>query len=484
MFALTLKPRAPRSITVRLAALYAVSAYAMLVVATAFLYWVLTEGIERDDLHIVADKVHRIEWILLHHPDDTALLEHEVKWDGGTLDTGQPYATYARVLDGQGRPVIETPGMGEAIPSARFPPPVLTTQMSEPNLVQDWESPEGRSFCVVSAQTRPAQGGQSWVVQVAMDDAEEEKLLAGLRHGSLGVLLLGTLFCAGMGGVVARRGMKPLRQIAVAAERITANQLHERLDLAHWPEELGVLAQALNHMLSRLEDAFARMSQCAADLAHELRTPIHNLIGEAEVALSADRTPEEYRCILESSLEEFDRLARMINEMLFLARAEDPQKVIERVPIDAREEIEAVSEFFDALSEAHGITVTNQGHGTVAADPLLFRRSLTNLLSNAMRHTPRGGRVVVSVEQAEDGAAVVKVADSGCGIPLEQLPAICDRQNCTNRDLGQCSGENGLGLSIVKSIVELHGGSIAIESALGRGTTVLLRFPAMAPALA
>jgi two-component system heavy metal sensor histidine kinase CusS len=226
------------------------------------------------------------------------------------------------------------------------------------------------------------------------------------------------------------------------------------------------------------------MSQFAEDVAHELRTPIHNMMGEAEVALSAERKPEEYRRILESSLEEFDRLSRMISEMLFLTRAENPQQQIERVRLDARRELEAVREFFDALTESRGVTVLAEGRGEIDADPLLFRRAMTNLLSNALRHTPSGGQIVLSIEPANDSAVLVKVSDSGCGIRPEHLPRVCDRLYCAERTNAQLSEQTGLGLSIVKSIVELHGGSIAIDSALGKGTTVLMRFPAVGPAAA
>jgi two-component system heavy metal sensor histidine kinase CusS len=199
--------------------------------------------------------------------------------------------------------------------------------------------------------------------------------------------------------------------------------------------------------------------------------------GEAEVALSADRSPEEYRGILESSLEEFDRLSRMINEMLFLARAENPREQIARERFDARLEVEAVSEFFDALSDARGVSVVCQGEALADADPLLFRRAVTNLLSNALRHTPRGGRIVLSVDQRDGSEVVVKVTDSGCGIRPEHLPRIWERLYCADRTAAQSSEQTGLGLSIVKSIVELHGGSIALDSVLHGGTSVVLRFP-------
>jgi two-component system heavy metal sensor histidine kinase CusS len=478
------KPRAPSSITARLAVLYAASAFIMLLATTAFLYWVLISGLERADLYFVVDKVHRLEWALQNHPDDPNFLDREVKWESGPHEPEQSHTFYSRILDDQGRLVIETAGMATAVPSAQFPPPVGSERIFRSEVVQHWRSPEGRTYCGLSVRTRNEQSGQSWVIQVAMDDAEEEATIDKVRRASFVALLLGIVLSAGLGGVVARRGMKPLREIAAAAERITANQLKERIDPARQPEELATLATALNRMLGRLEDSFVRMSQFAADVAHELRTPIHNMRGEAEVALSAKRKPAEYRCILESSLEEFARLSRMINEMLFIAHAEDPQRHIERVRFDARREIEAVAEFFDALTESRGVTVSAQGQGIIDADPILFRRAVTNLLSNAVRHTPSGGRITMSVESADGGAVLIKVTDSGCGIGPEHLPRICDRLYCADRTNTQLSEQSGLGLSIVKSIVELHGGSIAIDSALGKGTTVLMRFPAATPATA
>src|SRR5471032_1708039 len=479
-----LMPRAPLSITARLAVLYTASAYIMLLATTAFLYWVLIHGMERDDFYFVVDKVHRLEWAVQHHADDLGFLDHEVKWEGGPHELKQSHTFYSRILDDQGRLVVETAGMATVVPSAQFPPPVDLDLVSKPEAMQDWHSPEGRTYCVLSSRTRNEQSGQSWVIQVAMDDAEEKATIENVQRGSLVTLLLGTLFSAGLGGVVARRGMKPLREIAATAERITANQLNERIDPARQPEELATLATALNRMLGHLEDSFVRMSQFAEDVAHELRTPIHNMMGEAEVALSAERKPEEYRGILESSLEEFERLSRMINEMLFLTRAENPQQQIERVPLDARREIEALREFFDSLTESRGVTVIAQWQGGIDADPLLFRRAMTNLLSNALRHTLSGGKIVLSVEHANDSAVLVKVTDSGCGIRPEHLPRVCDRLYCADRTNAQLSEQTGLGLSIVKSIVELHGGSIAIASALGKGTTVLMRFPAATPAAA
>ena len=473
-----LKPVAPLSITARLAVLYTASTYVMLLATTAFLYLVVMSGLEQDDVYFLVDKVHRVEWALQHHPDDLSFLDHEVKWEGGPKDFEAVHSFYSRILDDQGRLLIETPGMAKVIPSARFGSPVDPELSSRSEMMQRWRSPEGRNFCLLSVRARDGQIGQSWVIQVALDDPGEEVTIDNVRRLTFVALLLGTLFSAGLGTFVARRGMKPLREIALTAERITANQLKERVDTTRQPKELALLATALNRMLGRLEDSFVRMSQFAEDVAHELRTPIHNMMGEAEVTLATERRPEEYRRILESSLEEFHRLSRMITEMLFLARAENPQQQIERVRLDARREIEAVREFFDALTESHGVKIVAKGQGCIDGDPILFRRAITNLLSNALRHTPMGGQIVLAVERVDEGAILVEVSDSGCGITPEHVPRVCDRLYCADRTNTQLSEHTGLGLSIVKSIVELHGGSIAIESALGKGTTVQMRFPA------
>ena len=479
-----LAPRAPLSISARLALLYTASGYLMLVASTAFLYWILMQGMQRDDLHYVVDKVHMVEGTLLHYAEDSAFLDHEVKWEGGSYGIEQRYIFYTRILDENGGLVVETPDMARLVPSSTFAPPVDSERTSALEAVGRWHSPEGRSYYVLSTWARNVQNQQSWVVQVALDDTEEATLLTNLRRGSIAVLLIGIVASACLGSLAARRGMRPLREIAAAAEQITANHLNERIDAARWPEELNGLALALNRMFGRLENSFARISQCTADLAHELRTPIHSLMGEAEVALSVDRKPEEYRSVLESSLEEFGRLSRMINEMLFLARAENPQSQIERIQVDARREIEAVKEFFDALTEAHGVTVTCQGQGEIDADPLLFRRAVINLLSNALRCTPRGGRIDMSVAQHDDGGIVLTVSDSGCGMRPEDVPRVCDRLYCADRVPAERPKGTGLGLAIVKSIVDLHGGSIAVDSALGRGTTMTLRFPPATPAAA
>jgi two-component system heavy metal sensor histidine kinase CusS len=236
-------------------------------------------------------------------------------------------------------------------------------------------------------------------------------------------------------------------------------------------------------MLARLEESFTRLSQFSADLAHELRTPVNNLICAADVALSRSRTPEEYKEVLESGLEEYGRLSRMIDSLLFLARAENPETKVQKVPFDARKEIQSVIDFYEPLSQEEGVDLataapeSNTGPVTLKADVDLFRRALSNLISNALHHTPRGGRVTVSARVA-GGGVEVEVADSGCGIGPEHLPRIFDRFYRADRARAHHPEGAGLGLPIVKSILDLHGGTVSVRSQLGKGATFTLRFPA------
>ena len=162
------------------------------------------------------------------------------------------------------------------------------------------------------------------LLQVALDISHDETLLAYYRRTLVIVLFVGIVCSAAVGTVITRKGLRPLAAITTAAQRITAAHLHERIAPTRWPQELSSLATAFDAMLDRLEDAFSRLSQFSADLAHELRTPINNLVGEAEVALARGRTLDEYQQVIESSLEEYARLSHTIESLLFLARAENP----------------------------------------------------------------------------------------------------------------------------------------------------------------
>lgn len=445
----------------------------MLALATAYLHWALGENLAREDNAFLANKIQECRRLLRERPQDASLLVHEVQIEAAA---SQFIKYYVRLLDRQGRTLLETPGMAGQLPPTTFPEPIKASEVPARGTVR--KAAQGEPYLVISAwaPVGPSES-ETQIVQAALNVAADEALMAGYGRRLLAVAVAGVLFSCLAGVFIARRGLRPLGEIALATERITASQLHERVVANGWPEELASLARSFDRMLDRLEESFNRLSQFSADLAHELRTPINNLRGEAGVALSQVRSPEQYRRTLESSLEEYARLARLIDNLLFLARAEGPTNRITKSAFDARQAVESVREFYEAFSGERGVEIVCEGNGVVEADSVLFRQTVSNLLSNALNHTARGGHILVRVAQHPGGGLEVLVRDTGCGIPAEHLPRIFDRLYRVDPARSQHPDGAGLGLAIVKSIMMLHGGGAEVRSEPGTGTWFTLRFP-------
>jgi two-component system heavy metal sensor histidine kinase CusS len=273
---------------------------------------------------------------------------------------------------------------------------------------------------------------------------------------------------------VTRRGLRPLAEMRRSLERVQPGHLSERIEPMRWPLELRPLAASFDDMLGRLEDSFTRLSQFSADLAHELRTPIANMLGEAQVALTRERSPEEYRSTIESTAAECERLSGIIDNLLFLARAESAEQHIERSLFNGRAALEKIAGFYQPPAEDRHVTITCSGEAEIFADPMLFNRAIGNLVDNALRFTPDKGHIRIAIRDLR-GNAEISVTDTGSGIAAEHLPRVFDR--FYRADPSRSSAGSGLGLALVKSIVDLHGGSASIESEVGRGTIVLVTFP-------
>lgn len=460
------------SVATRLTIWYAISAFSLIAVATGVLYWVLIRNLDRADDRLLADKARVIGAMLLNRPKDESAIRQEVE---EAWKARQDTQVYVRVLDDRGYVTAETPGMREVLPVNAFPAPVADAGEG-----RDLQTDDDRTFRVLAVQAiRDNPRAAPSLVQVGTDRSHEFELLASYRRYLFSVLAVALVLCSVIGHQIARRGIQPVRDITDTARRIRAANLSERLTAEGLPDELLALAETFNQMLERLEQSFTRISRFSADIAHELRTPLNNLLGEIEVALSRPRSAEDYRETLVSSVEECGRLARLIDNLLFLARAEAPQAVITREWLDLGVELTTVCNFYEAAANEAGVrlTVTAQGHAVAEVNRLLFQRAVNNLVSNALAHTPADGSVTLAVMGDETGS-VVEVIDTGCGIAATDLPHVFDR--FYRVDQARQSGEGahvGLGLSLVKSIVELHGGAVDISSELGRGTKVTLRFP-------
>jgi two-component system heavy metal sensor histidine kinase CusS len=460
------------SVATRLTIWYAISAFSLIAVATGLLYWVLIRNLDQADDRLLADKARVIGAMLLNRPGDQAAIRQEVE---EAWKARQDTQVYVRVLDARGQITAETPGMREVLPVDGFAAPV-----ADPGTGSDVRIDDGRTFRVLAVRaTGDNAGAARSFVQVGTDRSHEFELLANYRRYSFGVLAAALVLCSVIGHQIARRGIQPLRDITETARRIRAANLSERLTAEGLPSELLALAETFNQMLERLEHSFSRISRFSADIAHELRTPVNNLLGEIEVALSRSRAAEDYRDTLVSSVEECGRLARLIDNLLFLARAEAPKAVITRETLDLGAELTTMCNFYEAAANEAGVRLTVAAQGRVVAEMnrLLFQRAMNNLVTNALAHTPTGGSVTL-VASGDATTTLVEVVDTGCGIPATDLPHVFDRFYRVDqaRQFGE-SAHVGLGLSLVKSIVELHGGTVHISSELGKGTEVTLRFP-------
>lgn len=444
-----------------------------------FLYQGLASSLREEDKQFLVEKVHTIQ-ILLQERGGKRIYSVEQEIQRGMLtEKIMPYYDYfSRILEPGGTVLIETSGMAGIIPATAFPMPATETEYS--NLADNcfrWNTVDGQPYLLLTAQLIN-KTGQSQVVQVALDVSRENELLKDYQRQLAMILPLGILLSALFGALVARQGMQPLKNITLTVQRITANQLQERIDPTLWPRELQALAEAFNQMLGRLRSSFVQLTQFSADLAHELRTPINNLMGETEVTLARARSEVEYRDVLESSLEECSRLSFMIDSLLFLARTENVKVPLQLVWVDVYQELAVICDSYEAVTEEQGVTVEYEGESSLEVDPILFRRAITNVLANAIRHTSAGGKIKLVVELSPNVHSVnIRVSDNGCGIAHEHLSKVFDRFYRVDQARSTESHNTGLGLAIVESILVLHGGTVSIDSQLGKGTTVTLNFP-------
>ncbi|MBL4571545.1 MAG: Cu(+)/Ag(+) sensor histidine kinase [Gammaproteobacteria bacterium] len=264
-----------------------------------------------------------------------------------------------------------------------------------------------------------------------------------------------------------QQGHSPLRKVSNQIRDTNSDKLHLRIDTNQVPVELFDLVSAFNDVLQRMEDVFNRLSNFSADIAHELRTPITNIMTQTQVSLGQERSVEEYQEILYSSLEEYERMAAMINDMLMLAKTESGLQKPTFVETDLRDEIGDLFEFFEAWSEESQVQLELLGECTkIHCDRSLIKRALSNLLSNAIRHAAIGSSVRVILESAPNQNRIT-VENSGTTIPLEQLTKLFDRFYRGDPSRQRRGDGAGLGLAIVRSIADAHGWSVTATSSDG-----------------
>ncbi|MBT0960478.1 heavy metal sensor histidine kinase [Denitromonas iodatirespirans] len=455
------------SLTARLTLLFAAASSAVLLALGLVIGSAMERHFEEQDVDILSAKLGLIAHTLQQHlgaklPEPLPpMLSHTF--------IGHE-AMSVRVLDADQAPVFEA---GDAHFPAMAPFPTSDGGDARPFV---WTQQDTVYRGLATRITLPTQPARALTVAVAIDIAHHIQFMNAFSY-TLWAFVLGAAALSGLlGWVAARRGLAPLAAVAARTASITAQRLDERLPDVQLPEELRTLVASLNAMLARLQEAFARLSDFSSDLAHELRTPISNLMTQTQVALSRERPAEDYREILASNAEEFERLSKMIADMLFLAKSEHGLVIPNREAVDLRAEMAALFDFYDALAEEKAIRLVMSGQASVTGDRLMLRRALSNLLSNAVRHASPGSTVDVAIETGHDGARV-RVRNAGDTVPAEALTRVFERFYRADPARRHTSEGAGLGLAITRSIVLAHGGRIDADSADG-ATTFTIRLPA------
>ena len=334
----------------------------------------------------------------------------------------------------------------------------------------DWTVDERPHRGIEVSIALPSIGSNNQTIEalVALDLSHHVHFLASVRNATWAGVLAAALAAALFGWFAAHRGLAPLRRVTETARRLSARQLGERLTTDDAPLEVRDHVEAFNGMLARLEAAFQRLGDYSADIAHELRTPISNLMTQTQVALSRPRTIDEYQDILASNLEEYERIARMVSDMLFLAKAEENTLAHASELVDLAREADALIDFYEALAGERQVRIVRQGQASVQGDRLMLRRALSNLISNALRHTSDGGQITIDIEADTPGIRLA-VCNVGDVIPADQIERIFERFHRGSAQRESRGEGAGLGLAITRSIVQAHGGQITAQS--GEGVT-------------
>jgi heavy metal sensor kinase len=468
------------SIRVRLTFWYILTLSIILTASALFAYHyfgrTLRDQVDRD-LLAIAQQVGDLHTHHLHVPADTHGCDefhariHQANWDAFILLRGsklQPLCTSENLITGD----LELGAV--AMQQTRWLSPHLETL----------EMGDGMTLRLISYPIK-YNGALGGVVQVAKDLAPTRQTLEELR---LVYSLIGpfSIFWLCMGcWFLSDRLVAPIIDVTNAARVINADNLNRRLPDTGYRDELNQMVVTFNQMLERLENAFRKMRQFSGDASHELRTPLTILRGETEVTLRWAKNPEEFRDMLRSNMEEIDRMERIIENLLILAKSESGEMVLDVTRFSLSDMILALYMQSKTLAESKQLTVNLRievdEELLIHGDELRLRQLFLNLIANAIKYTPEGGSLELALWR-EGSQARVDVQDSGIGIPLEAQPFIFDRFYRVDKARNRMDGGSGLGLSICKTIVTAHDGQITLVSIPGKGSTFSVFLPIDGPA--
>lgn len=387
-----------------------------------------------------------------------------------------------RVLDAQGHPLL-TSHARDLIPEGYTIP--KSAGLAGSTITFETLSVPGQRYPLrVCSVPLRSPDGKALVAQASYALDQVGASLSLIRTVSV-IALLAAIIMSVLGGrILARRSLGPLHQMIQTARQISAHRIAERLPRSHTGDEFDALAETLNNLLDRIDQYVRRMQQFTADASHELRTPLAALQGSAEVALARDRSAEELRGVIESSVEHYRRLRKISDDLLLLARMDSGEEVLAHETLRLNDLIDDVVDLYEPTATEAGLQVEISCPEPVDAvgDGGRIRQVIANLVDNAIKYTTAPGRVSVSLA-CQNGRAIVEIHDTGIGIPAEDLPHVFERFYRVDRarSKGDCSGA-GLGLAICRSVVIAHGGQVTLSSKNGEGTLVRVELPTTIPA--
>jgi heavy metal sensor kinase len=327
--------------------------------------------------------------------------------------------------------------------------------------------------------------GRPLLIRLAYDIAPLEQRAAQL----VGLLLLALPFALGIGGFagynITRRALTPLEDLARRTEQITANRLHDRLPIENPDDELGRIGRVLNELLGRLEYSFDQLRRFTSDASHELRTPLAALRSVGETGLQKECTPEEYRDIIGSMLEEVTRLTRMVESLLTIARADSGELKLAISTFTVLDLVHEAIALVDILAEEknQSLTVSGDPDIFIRGDRIFLRQAVLNVLHNAVKYSPTGSTIRISVSRSKhfsvgESRAILEIVDEGPGIREEDQPRVFDRFYRVDEGRSRETGGSGLGLAIAKWAVEIHGGQIGVRNVPSEGCCFFMSIPA------
>ena len=445
------------SLTARLATLFAVLAASLLVLAAMLFGRMLDMHFQELDMHELQGKVTLIR-NALQSVDATGGRSERIEALERSFVGHESVGVLVRDVEGRVLYIIHPEHF------------TASQRAGEPlsRALTDWTVDERPHRGLEVSIALPSLGAKEQTIEalVAVDLSHHVHFLASVRHATWAGVFVAALAAALFGWFAAHRGLAPLRRVTETARRLSARQLGQRLAIDDAPLEVRDHVEAFNGMLARLEAAFQRLGDYSADIAHELRTPISNLMTQTQVALSRPRTLDEYQDILASNLEEYERIARMVSDMLFLAKADENTLAHAGEAIDLAREADALIDFYEALADERQVRIVRQGQASVQGDRLMLRRALSNLISNALRHTPQEGQITIRID-ADAAGVRLAVSNVGDPIPADQIERIFERFHRGSAQRESRGEGAGLGLAITRSIVQAHGGHITARSAEG-----------------